>query len=328
MNEQDFIARWETERLMYKAWGTFVSEKICQCLINKHFDIKAFLKQDPSCRVKTNTSLIDKAFYRKNKDYENPYEEIEDKVGCRFVVLLIEQIEQILDIIHNEEAWAYKSCRHFNIEKEKDPLLFTYQSVHYVVRAKSDFYHEGIRIKANTPCEIQIRTLLQHAYAELTHDAVYKTKKVVEPKVHRTIAKSMALIETTDEFFANVNSRLNNSSAENFNFHNEMDQIYTEFVGVCPDMRQKSSVVICDEFEKLITEDTTEKINKFLSKNNYIKSIISDERTNYPFYNQSVSIFVIWLIKRRRTSVIEGWPLSRKVLQKLAADVGVSLDTA
>ncbi|TOO37902.1 (p)ppGpp synthetase, partial [Vibrio parahaemolyticus] len=79
--------------------------------------------------------------------------------------------------------------------------------MHYVVRARVDLQVKGLMIKAGTPCEIQVRTLLQHAYAELTHDAVYKAKTVVEPEVHRTVAKSMALIETTDDFFSDVNNK-------------------------------------------------------------------------------------------------------------------------
>ena len=34
--------------------------------------------------------------------------------------------------------------------------------------------YNGHTIEKDTPCEIQIRTLEQHAYAELSHDYVYK----------------------------------------------------------------------------------------------------------------------------------------------------------
>ena len=38
--------------------------------------------------------MLQKAFYR-GKDYRSPYEDIEDKVGLRFVVLLTEDIRTI-----------------------------------------------------------------------------------------------------------------------------------------------------------------------------------------------------------------------------------------
>ncbi|WP_196770032.1 GTP pyrophosphokinase [Vibrio mimicus] len=190
---------------MYKAWGDLVVSELCQKLEELGRDLGVHLKQPAKVRIKSDDSLIDKAFYRPNKNYENPYDDIEDKVGCRFVVLLVEHIDELSKIIKSSKRWEYIECRHFCEERKREPLLFTYQSVHYVVRARTDEQVNGETVKTGTPCEIQIRTLLQHAYAELTHDAVYKAKRVVKPEVHRTVAKSMALIETTDDFFSDVN---------------------------------------------------------------------------------------------------------------------------
>ncbi|EFH7042094.1 (p)ppGpp synthetase, partial [Escherichia coli] len=89
MNELEFSQLWEKELPMYKAWGDFVVSNICKELSeNKERDLNSFLKQPATPRIKEKTSLIDKAFHRKEKSYKNPYQEIEDKVGIRFVVLL------------------------------------------------------------------------------------------------------------------------------------------------------------------------------------------------------------------------------------------------
>ncbi|MFH4463691.1 GTP pyrophosphokinase [Vibrio diabolicus] len=311
---------------MYKAWGDLVVSDLCQRLVSVGRELDVHLKQPAKARVKSDDSLIDKAFYRPNKNYENPYEDIEDKVGCRFVVLLVEHINELSDIIKSSDRWEYKECRHFNEERKKDPLLFTYQSVHYVVRAKTDEQANGLTVKAGTPCEIQVRTLLQHAYAELTHDAVYKAKTVVEPEVHRTVAKSMTLIETTDDFFSDVNNKLNRSASDELSFQQELDTLYTELIGIAPRPAQKSSIVVLDEFDNLVNEDLIVTIQKLAERRTFIIDSIKAGVNNFPFYSQSVSIFTFWLALKRRNRLLEDWPLERKILERVASDAGVSIE--
>ncbi|KIP75176.1 (p)ppGpp synthetase [Vibrio harveyi] len=326
MNELEFLQHWHDEKPMYKAWGDLVVSDLCQRLVSVGRELDVHLKQPAKARVKSDDSLIDKAFYRPNKNYENPYEDIEDKVGCRFVVLLVEHINELSDIIKSSDRWEYKECRHFNEERKKDPLLFTYQSVHYVVRAKTDEQANGLTVKAGTPCEIQVRTLLQHAYAELTHDAVYKAKTVVEPEVHRTVAKSMALIETTDDFFSDVNNKLNRSASDELSFQQGLDTLYTELIGIAPRPAQKSSIVVLDEFDNLVNEDLIVTIQKLAERKTFIIDSIKAGVNNFPFYSQSVSIFTFWLALKRRNRLLEDWPLERKILERVASDAGVSIE--
>ena len=74
-----------------------------------------------------------------------------------------------------------------------------------MVRSVLPLEFERVQIPADIPCEIQIRTLLQHAYSELTHDTIYKPNVRATPAVKRTAAKSMALIEATSDYFSSVN---------------------------------------------------------------------------------------------------------------------------
>lgn len=327
MNQQDFLKKWNSEIPMYTAWGRFVTSVICKEIKESGRDINNFLKQNPKPRVKDENSLLDKAFYRENKNYRNPYEEIEDKVGCRFVVLLIEHINEIINIIQDQDSWEYESCRNFHTEKEKDPLLFTYQSVHYVVRSRTDFEYKGVFINAGTPCEIQIRTLLQHAYAELTHDAVYKAKTIVIPEVHRTIAKSMALIETTDDFFSGVNNKLNSNLSDRIKFQEKLDVLYKSHIGISSKKPQKSSIIILDVFDKFIDNDFPNKLEVFIKNEKNLVHIVKNGAYKNPFYCQSVILFVYYLIKKKRHTLIDNWPLNVTIIETLAVDMGISLET-
>lgn len=325
MTEQEFLQKWEQEEPMYHAWGDFVSSGICKKLIDSGQILSTFLKQPCNPRTKNTSALIDKAFYRK-KNYDNPYDDIEDKVGCRFVVLLVEHIDVIVDVIKACDEWSFEECRHFSNERDSAPLLFTYQSVHYVVRSKRPLTHKETVITEGTPCEIQIRTLLQHAYAELTHDAVYKAKTIVEPKVHRTIAKSMALIETTDDFFSEVNQNLNKNNFEENHFQSELDSLYTELVGLNPTSPQKSSLVIMDTFQENINENTIGTLQRYFEKNSDILEAIRQGRNTNPMYSQSIVLFIAWLIKKKKRIVKGDWPITHRVLEILATNFGESFD--
>ncbi|RAH17862.1 RelA/SpoT domain-containing protein, partial [Vibrio vulnificus] len=144
MSKETFLEQWLNDKPMYEAWGKFVTSKILEQLVSKGYNVSSYLKQPAIPRVKEDDSLIDKAFYRPGKEYSDPYNDIEDKVGVRFVVLLLEQIEEINSIVTSSNDWIHKECRHFENERSKDPLIFTYQSVHYVVRASRDISFEGL----------------------------------------------------------------------------------------------------------------------------------------------------------------------------------------
>ncbi|EJD6370313.1 GTP pyrophosphokinase family protein [Providencia huaxiensis] len=326
MNEAEFFEKWHIEKPFYQAWGNFVVSKINSSIELLGYDINNYVKITPFARIKDNNSLIDKAFYRPDKSYEQPYDDIEDKVGCRFVVLLIDQVEQIADIIRSDTSWIAEECRHFNDERNKSPLLFTYQSVHFVVRAKGNIEFDGITIPESTPCEIQIRTLLQHAYAELTHDSIYKTNKIVKPEIHRTVAKSMALIETTDDFFKEVSTSLQ-GPIEQYDIVSILDSLYAEFLSSPPLKLQKSSYYVLDAFEDLFENKFQLRIRKIIENDAYdLVNVIKTKAHKNPFYKQSISIFTGWLIIERKNRVVRDWPLDSDLLEEFASALSVSLD--
>lgn len=325
MNEHDFLIQWEDEKPMYEAWGNVVLSEIIYKLKENDISIKSFMKNNPEVRLKENQSIVDKAFYRE-KDYEEPYKNIEDKVGLRFVVLLIEEIELIVKVIESSDTWTFEKSRHFEVERNESPLLFTYQSVHYIVKSKGEMCVSAsdITIKAKTPCEIQVRTLLQHAYAELTHDSVYKKKTIIEPQIQRTIAKSMALIETTDDFFSDVSNKLKSNTYDDYSFQSQLDDLYRKYVDSNYDNKpQKLSIVILDEFKELICSDTIQDIERFLKRDN-IKEVIDSNKGL--IYRQSIIIFVFYLIKRKTRKIFNDWPLNRRIIEDLATNLGISLD--
>lgn len=299
MTEEEFQNQWNVDKPVYDAWGKRVVDEICEELKKADKSIDVFLKTPPKHRLKDTQSLIDKAFYRPEKSYQDPYNEIEDKVGARFVVLLIEDIKLINNIITRSNLWTYDACKHFDEDKEREPLLFSYQSVHFILRPKNTINVDGCNVTTNIPCEVQIRTLLQHAHAELTHDAIYKAKRAVKPKVHRTVAKSMALIETTDDFFNEVSLQLNCGPVEEFGIVSKLDALYFSSTGIKANT-QKSILTILDEFEDLVNDTLISSIESYIHQTPEIVEIIQEKYKEGALYKQSTVLFIYWMLKRKR----------------------------
>ena len=323
MNEAEFKAKWESEKPIYRAWGEYIVDTISNKLEERGKNLNTFLKTPTAPRLKDDSSIIDKAFYRQ-KEYADPYNEIEDKVGARFIVLLLSDLKEVCEVVEAQEDWDRDPCKHFEEDRKNEPLLFTYQSVHYIVKPKNEMVVKGVTIPADTPCEIQIRTLLQHAHAELTHDAIYKAKRAVQPQIHRTVAKSMALIETTDDFFMDVMDRLNQGPLQEFNVIERLDSLYYSYTGLTSH-NQKSAISIWDAFEQFIDERLVDDIQNVMNQNEFLAKIIQEKYSQNAFYQQSTILFVYWMLKKKPQRLISDWPISPEGLSLLATDLGVSI---
>lgn len=324
MNEVEFKEKWELEKPLYKAWGEHIVNEISEGLRRRGKNLDDFLKAPAKCRLKDDSSFIDKAFYRPGKSYTDPYSQIEDKVGARFIVLLLNDIKEICEVIEVHDGWSFDPCKHFDEDKEKNPLLFTYQSVHYIVRPKKEIVVHGISIPSTTSCEVQIRTLLQHAHAELTHDAIYKAKRTVQPKVHRTVAKSMALIETTDDFFADVTRQLNFGPLEEHHILERLDGIYYSLIDI-KSHNQKSSIVIWDEFEQFVDANLVDEIQYMLNDHKFLTDLIKTQYSQNVLYQQSTILFVYWMLRKKKRRLLNDWPFPKEMLEPLANDLGINL---
>ena len=98
--EEEFLARWNADRSVYAAWGSYFSEKLKMGLTATiaPIDVSYFLKATVSPRLKEDQKLVEKAFYR-GKSYADPYTEITDKVGTRFVVLLGSDVATVVQTL-------------------------------------------------------------------------------------------------------------------------------------------------------------------------------------------------------------------------------------
>ena len=172
--------------------------------ISETLDDAGITYDQVSVRIKDRTSYIAKL---RNPNYPN-YEDFAsayDIVGIRVTTFHSSEIEQLLDVVSDI----------FTIERVVDKAAetanrggFGYASQHVI----------GFSETLGRSVEVQLRTVLQHAWAEFEHDVRYKNpRNAVDPEVHRAFTLAAGLIELADEQFDKIAQITDNelSEAEN-----------------------------------------------------------------------------------------------------------------
>lgn len=322
MNQTEFLEKYESEKPIFRAWGEYLVDTITNQLISQNIDISTFLKIPMDVRIKDDISIIAKAYLRKEKNYVNPYEEITDKVGTRFVVLELSEIGIIKDAIESHTDWEISKDVDFETNCSDKPELFVYQSVHYVVRNCNVINHKGVIIPVGTPCEVQIRTLLQHAYAELSHQTVYKSATQIDPIIKRKLARSMALIEATDELFKEVRQNMRIA-----------DSLYLSFVGAAkkfgsfPHYLESLNTTIFDAYKAIVNcgNISPDIVNTFISSKSFLLDKVEKNVYGNILYEQPLIYLLYYLASKYESTTLELWPFDLSYIEPIFSDLGISM---
>ncbi len=324
MEQEEFRKRWEAEKPTYAALGNFVANTVCGILRDGHnIDLDSFWKIRPEPRTKQTNSLIEKAFLRK-KNYDNPYDDITDKVGVRFVVLLRDHIESVKSVVEQCELWEASKDRDFIEEQKQHPKVFDYESVHYVVRLRSEQSYNGVAIPAGIPCEIQIRTLLQHACSELTHDAMYKSKAEPCATAERACSRAIALSEATDDCFVKTFDELDKAATPSRNALKKLAVLYKEGTGFDAEASRASNLILCNLLPCMDDSDW-QRLPTLLSENAHWFCIIKEQFPYSQLHREPIILMVYYFLKRKKNKLMSIWPLTPRELEPLANDAGERL---
>lgn len=324
--EEALLERWSRERPVYDVWGRFIEDKLATGLRRELGDdvYSNFLKMCISVRTKEPESFVEKVFYRKT--YENPYEDAEDKVGIRLVVLLEEDIRTIEQVLlKDDNPWTAEKSRDHEEEIASKPYEFNYQSLHYVVRSKAGLEFDGTSLYEDMPCEIQIRTLLQHAYSELTHDTIYKPSVVATSEMKRAAAKSMALIEATGDYFSALDGKIKEATSIDRSLSQVLEKLYKDVVGKDPSPSSSPlNQMLIDRYRGDLDEHAQE-LKDWFSSNDYLAHFIR-ERSEHraPFKLSGILLAYFAVAKSPRASAAES-PLLDADLGHVYSDQGKAL---
>ena len=153
-------------------------------------------------RIKTRDSVAGK-LERKSEKYPS-VNVMNDLIGFRIICYFIEQVDQMAALV----AKVLDVDPKLSSDKRKTmaPTAFGYLSLHYVCRLpKNQGYPEEL---TSYTFEIQFRTVLQHAWAEIEHDLGYKTEFGIPLDVRREFSRIAGLLEIADESFHEIKFRI------------------------------------------------------------------------------------------------------------------------
>jgi putative GTP pyrophosphokinase len=153
-------------------------------------------------RTKKVESFIEK-IQREDKSYENPLKEVTDLVGIGIIAYYNEDVDKIGEMIAEEFDIDWENST--NKAQALDPDKFGYLSVHYVVSlSRKRKKLTEWKTFANMKAEIQVKTVLQHAWASIDHKLRYKEKIEIPRDLRRKLFRLSALLEVADGEFSDL----------------------------------------------------------------------------------------------------------------------------
>jgi putative GTP pyrophosphokinase len=239
------------------------------------------------------------------KDKYLDLKEITDLVGIRVITYLESDVDKIDNIIRKE----FEIDEDNSIDKRKlETNQFGYRSLHIVAnlnrkRCQLSEYKKYDSIKF----EIQIRSILQHAWAEIEHDLGYKGKSALPETQVRNFNRLAALLETADIEF----DRLKDSLTK---YENEVPELINS---------EPEKVTINQDSLRSFTLSSKvfEKAREYVR--NECNSNFKEQKESYSDYIEKFKLFNINNIKELQNIVKE---LSEDYLRFVEEfiDVGIS----
>jgi ppGpp synthetase/RelA/SpoT-type nucleotidyltranferase len=154
-------------------------------------------------RAKTVESFAEK-IGRAGKTYVQPMEEITDLAGLRIILYYLyylDDVQQTCNLIQRE--FKVDDARSIDKSTILAPDQFGYLSVHKIVKLSQprDRLPEWSPV-ASLTAEIQVRTVVQHSWAAISHALQYKHEAEVPLQFRRRLTRLAGLLELADQEFA------------------------------------------------------------------------------------------------------------------------------
>lgn len=197
---ESILKEYDDKHTLYNLFTTQIKNLIEELLNENHIRVHSI-----TSRLKTRESLRRK-ISREDCTYQK-LSDISDIAGVRIITYFEDEVDIIAKIIEKEFKIDVKE----SVDKRQmlDPDRFGYVSLHYVAnlldsRLQLTEYRRFLDLRV----EIQIRSILQHAWAEIEHDLGYKIEISVPKVIKRRFSRLAGLLELADSEFLNIRDNL------------------------------------------------------------------------------------------------------------------------
>lgn len=204
-NVDQILKEYDSRRQIFEDF-----RNACESTLRALLDLEEIIVHSVSSRVKERKKLAEK-LTRKGKEY-GTLEEVTDVVGIRVITHFEDEVKQVGSQIR---AWFQIDEKNSEDKIPKDPDRFGYRSLHFVCSLLPNRLHlpENARFK-NLRFEVQIRSILQHAWAEIEHDLSYKRRDGVPAEIKREFSQIAANLWRADRDFVTIRKALRPSAPQ------------------------------------------------------------------------------------------------------------------
>ncbi len=136
----------------------------------------------------------------RRKHYSHPERDILDKIGVRVITYYMDDVDRVAELLKLEFEIDSANSEDKRIALETS--AFGYRSVHLIARL------QGSRLASPEYSslrgrwfEIQVRSLLEHAWAEIEHEVKYKPRVDYPTEITRRFARIAGVLEFLDTEF-------------------------------------------------------------------------------------------------------------------------------
>ena len=235
--KQSIIKDYQDKMGLYKDFASSVKD-ILKILLKDN----GFFFQNISPRAKTIDSLKDKLCRLDLRKFKiNKFSDIQDLAGVRIIFYLESDAKRFVDHIYREFGRKNILEHEWKIDEEG------YNAIHLVIKLNEDRERlseysrfEGLQ------CEIQITTVLFHAWSEMSHKLIYKPK-------HELLDFDKRSFEVLDKHFKDVVHLIREASLE-------FEAVYHKF----NEIQKGRSVFDIDFLRNISREDSNNKIYRQL----------------------------------------------------------------
>ena len=169
----EFLARYEREYDYYCETAR-VCEALCRSLLQKN-GIRAMVTSRGKDPASLRDKLLQRSARRPYPSVEAIYSDIVDLCGVRIALYFPNHVHDLPELFPG--SFHLNHVRRFpDRQRQGDRSNGGYQATHYLVTMREEALPAGQHRYAHCPIEIQVASVLMHAWSEVEHDLVYKAR--------------------------------------------------------------------------------------------------------------------------------------------------------